>query len=151
MKKFNLNDHIYIQITEDGWDHLRKTVSETYINACIDNDHYRKVIDGQTWYRIQAYEVFSLFPVGTRVVTYFKLNVLIDEENLKPIDIKERRIVHQYWYESKESMTGWDSHGWAFEDGSFPDPELGWSVVEYTVMDKYGKPCVGIAERTVTI
>lgn len=35
MKKFNVNDYMYIQITEDGWKHLEKTVGIDYINACI--------------------------------------------------------------------------------------------------------------------
>ena len=33
MKKFNLNDYMYIQITEEGWRHLEKTVGIEYINA----------------------------------------------------------------------------------------------------------------------
>ena len=30
MKKFNLNDYMYIQITEDGWKYLEKTVDVVY-------------------------------------------------------------------------------------------------------------------------
>ena len=41
MKKFNINDHIYIQITEHGWKHLKKTVGDDYIKHCIDNKNYR--------------------------------------------------------------------------------------------------------------
>jgi len=30
MKKFNINDYMYIQITEEGRKHLKKTVGDEY-------------------------------------------------------------------------------------------------------------------------
>ena len=30
--------------------------------------------------------------------------------------ITERRIVRQEWYETDTTKTGWDSHGWVFND-----------------------------------
>ncbi len=35
MKKFNINEYVYIQITKDGWEHLRNTVGQDYIEACV--------------------------------------------------------------------------------------------------------------------
>ena len=37
MKKFNINEYMYIQITEDGWKYLRETVGESYIEACVES------------------------------------------------------------------------------------------------------------------
>jgi len=55
MKKFNINEYMYIQITEEGWKHLEKTVGIDYINACIKTPNYTKIIDGETWYRADEY------------------------------------------------------------------------------------------------
>ena len=37
MKKFNINDYMYIQINENGWEHLKKTVGGDYIKHCIES------------------------------------------------------------------------------------------------------------------
>ena len=86
MKTFNLNDYIYIQITELGWKHLKETLetpvleADKYIEHCITP--YKKVIDGKDWYRLQAHEVFSLLPVGMGFNTLYKPTIMIDEEAL---------------------------------------------------------------------
>ena len=51
MIKFNINEYIYIQITEEGWTHLRRTVGRDYINHCIKASSNEKEIEGETWYR----------------------------------------------------------------------------------------------------
>lgn len=93
MKKFNINDHMYIQITDAGWAHLRKSLSETkyitidperYIKHCIDN---RKIeIDGEIWYRLQMHFVFDHFPVEEGRPMLFKTNVMFDDVDLKNIE-----------------------------------------------------------------
>ncbi len=50
MKKFNVNEYIYIQITNDGWRYLQRTVGDDYIKHCIITNE--KTIDGETWYRL---------------------------------------------------------------------------------------------------
>lgn len=62
--------------------------------------------------------------------------------------ITERRVVYQEWYESEYSTTGWDSHGWHFEDGTFDNT---WEIVEHITTDKYGNAWVGIAEKETEI
>lgn len=62
--------------------------------------------------------------------------------------ITERRIVRQEWHETEYSKTGWDSHGWCFEDtGDDIELSKGWTVVEHIDSDKFGNPFLGIAEK----
>ena len=58
--------------------------------------------------------------------------------------ITERRVVYQEWYETEYNRTGWDSHGWHFEDGTFIEY---WEVVDHIKTDKFGNAWVVIAER----
>lgn len=81
MIKFNINNYIYIQITEAGWKHLRKTVGDDYINHCIDKEPYRKEIDGETWHRLQAHEVFTLLPVKVLGTMLFNTNIMFDDQS----------------------------------------------------------------------
>lgn len=72
---------MYVQITKEGWEHLRNTVGGEYIEACIES---RKVeIDGETWYDLQCWDVFTLLPVtfGTRPL--FHTNVMFNDQDLK--------------------------------------------------------------------
>jgi hypothetical protein len=79
MKKFNINDHIYIQITEEGWKHLRETVGADYIKHCIRS--CEKVIDGEVWFRLQCWSVFDILPISFGSTTpLFKSNVMFDDE-----------------------------------------------------------------------
>jgi len=80
MKKFNINDYMYIQITDIGWQQLKKTVGEDYIKNCIES---RKVeIENETWYRLQCHNVFELFPIRFGGKTLFKTNVMFDDDEL---------------------------------------------------------------------
>jgi len=64
--------------------------------------------------------------------------------------ITQRRIVRQEWYETDTTKTGWDSHGWSFEDdGATMDEQ--WTVVMHVHSDKFGNPFVGIAEKEVEV
>jgi len=81
MKKFNINNHIYIQITQDGWNFLKETVGVDYIALKIEN---RKCeINGEVWYRLQCYQVFELMPVSFTGPTLFNTNVIFDDSDLK--------------------------------------------------------------------
>ena len=82
MKKFNLNSYMYIQINEQGWEHLRKTVGEDYIKHCISTDAYKREIDGETWYRLQCHNVFDLLPTSAAFASLFNTNVMFDDESL---------------------------------------------------------------------
>ena len=83
MKKYNINEYIYIQITESGWKHLEKTVGEEYIKHCIKAPSYEKLIEGETWYRLQCWGVFDLFPSNFGGQPLFNTNVMFDDEALK--------------------------------------------------------------------
>ena len=83
MKKFNINDYMYIQITEKGWKHLESTVGSDYIRHCINAVGYRKEIEGQIWHRLQAHCVFDLLPMGTGFDLLYNPNIMFDEISLK--------------------------------------------------------------------
>lgn len=80
MKKFNINEHMYIQINEHGWKHLENTVGTDYINACIKNREV--IIEGEKWYKLQCWGVFDLFPSNFGQMPYFSTNVMFDEKSL---------------------------------------------------------------------
>lgn len=61
--------------------------------------------------------------------------------------VTERRVVSQDWYETEMTKTGWDSHGWFFNDGSYMGTD--WTIVNHIQLDKFGNPLKGIAEREV--
>ena len=81
-KKFNINESICIQITEEGWKHLKKTVGDEYVKNCIDNEHYRVEIDGEIWHKLQAHQVSDLLPINFGGRPTYNTNVLIDEKHL---------------------------------------------------------------------
>lgn len=83
MKKFNINNYMYIQITDKGWRHLKKTVGEDYIKHCIETHHYKKKINGETWYRLQCWNIFELLPSDFGGQPSFKPNVMFDDDALK--------------------------------------------------------------------
>jgi hypothetical protein len=63
--------------------------------------------------------------------------------------VTERRIVTQEWYETEYSKTGWDSHGWVFDDGRTIG--TAWTVVEHIHSDKFGNPFIGVSEREADV
>lgn len=65
--------------------------------------------------------------------------------------ITERRIVQQDWYETDCTKTGWDSHGWCFNDGIGESMPNDWTIMEHIRMDKHGNPLIGVAEKETTI
>ena len=80
MKKFNINNYMYIQITEAGWKHLKNTVGDSYIKTCIES---RKVeLKNGTWYKLQCHHVFSLFSINMGGPLMFNTNVMFDDEDL---------------------------------------------------------------------
>lgn len=64
------------------------------------------------------------------------------------ITITEKRVVYQEWYETEYTKTGWDSHGWCFDDGT---QASGWDIIEHVQSDKHYNPTIGIAERKIEI
>jgi len=81
MKKFNINDYIYIQINDNGLEHLKKTQEESYIKHCVEN--YKIEINGEIWYKLQCHQVFDLFPTNHGGTPFFNTNILIDEKYLE--------------------------------------------------------------------
>ena len=64
--------------------------------------------------------------------------------------ITERRIVRQEWYETDTTKTGWDSHGWVFNDtGATMNNEQ--TIVSHIQLDKHYNPILGIAEKEIEV
>ena len=76
---------MYIQITEQGWEYLKKTVGDDYINHCVKDEGYK--IDGEIWYKLQCHTVFDIFPVNIGFEPYFNTNVLFDNESLEEFPV----------------------------------------------------------------
>jgi len=89
MKKFNINDNIYIQINDQGWAHLKNTKTQDYIDNCIISPNYRKIINGDVWYRLQCHQVFSLFPTDVGIKILFNSNIMINDEDLNDVELNK--------------------------------------------------------------
>lgn len=98
MIKFNINNHMYIQINESGWEHLKKTVGDNYIKHCIEN---RKIeVENEVWYRLQCHQVFDLFSISNDPM--FNTNVMFDDNILQELE-KEKEIALKHRYDSEGS------------------------------------------------
>ena len=72
---FNINNYVLIQIFPLGWEILEKEYGSDYIKYCITS--YVVDIEGDIWYRLQLWEVMSMFgqyigngldiPIGTNI------------------------------------------------------------------------------------
>jgi len=78
MKKFNINDCIYIQITEDGRKHLKETVGGEYVKHCIKNR--MEVVDNEVWYKLQFHVVMRLLPIPNTTTLLFKTDIMFDNK-----------------------------------------------------------------------
>ena len=78
---FNINNNIYIQINDNGWEHLKKTVEPDYIKHCVEN--HKVEINGEIWYKLQCHQVFDLFPINHIGNPFFNTNILIDDKDLE--------------------------------------------------------------------
>ena len=84
MKKFNINNHMYIQITSEGWKYLQHVNTESYIRQCVLSKEV--LIEGKPWYRLQTHEIFSMFPVQiTGRLPLFETTVMFDDEDLTEV------------------------------------------------------------------
>lgn len=83
MKKFNINNDIYIQITKEGWKYLEKTVGASYVLHCIKAPGYEVVINGEIWYKLQAHQVFDILPNPTGSAVLYSTEIMFDEKDLK--------------------------------------------------------------------
>lgn len=79
MKQFNINDHILIKITTEGWKHIRMTCSEGYIKNCIHPAC--KNINGEIYHRFQLWKVFDILPLSFGKNPLFEMTILIEDIN----------------------------------------------------------------------
>lgn len=73
---FNINDYVLVEITEYGWEHLKKTVGNDYITHCILS--YEETINGRKWYKLQGHQMITLFGKLSFVDPPIKMNIKIE-------------------------------------------------------------------------
>lgn len=83
MKKFNINDYMYIRITDAGWKHLRETAGEKYIKDFIKIPECEKIINGEMWYRLQCWSCFDLMPINFGGSPLFEPDVIFNANDIK--------------------------------------------------------------------
>jgi hypothetical protein len=81
MKKFNLNDKMYIKIKDKGWEHLKNTKRIDYINVVIGRSAV--VIEDELWYELQGHEVFNLFGGSLFQNELIGIDIMFNNEDLK--------------------------------------------------------------------
>ena len=67
----------------------------------------------------------------------------------KRIIVREKKLGTIQWYEDEYSKTGWENHGWVFEDGEEINDD--WGLRKIIDFDKFGHPIAGIFERIIIL
>lgn len=82
LQKFNIGKCVYVQITDEGWKHLRRTLTEPedYIKYCIEP--YKIIIDDKIWYKMQLFSVMELLGYNMFVNPKIKPLIYIDSSDL---------------------------------------------------------------------
>lgn len=83
MKRFNLNDKMYVQITPEGHEHLKNTKRLEYINAVIGRSAV--AINNELWCELQGHDVLNLFGGKISHQSPIKMNIMFDEEDLREV------------------------------------------------------------------
>jgi hypothetical protein len=94
MKKFNINDYMYVQITERGWKELIKKHGEDFVNHCIKSPGYVRTINGKTWYRLQCHFVIDMISACNG---FINSNVMFDDDAISDLMIE----VGPNWWEQQ--------------------------------------------------
>lgn len=66
------------------------------------------------------------------------------------MEITERRIVEQDWYETELTKSGFDSNGYIFKDTREP-MDNSWEIVDILDSDKFYNPLLAIAEKITNV
>ena len=80
MKKFNLNNYVFVQITEYGWEKLKETVGNDYIQHCILSKEI--IIFGEKWYKLQGHQMITLFGKMLFIASHSPINcnIMFEDE-----------------------------------------------------------------------
>lgn len=84
MKQYNINEYIYIHITERGWEYLNNIWGSDHVKKYIEP--YNKVINGKVYHQMQCHVAFNDLPTrenGKGVL--FEPTIFIDDSNLKEV------------------------------------------------------------------
>lgn len=80
MKQFNINDDIYIHITDMGWKYLTMKHGCGYVEKYIKP--YSKVINDKIYHKMQCHEVFNILPTSENSKgVLFEPVIFIDESH----------------------------------------------------------------------
>lgn len=80
MKKFNLNSYVFVQITEYGWEQLKGSVGNDYIQHCILS--HEIIIAGEKWYKLQGHQMITLFGNMLFIASHHPINcnIMFEDE-----------------------------------------------------------------------
>lgn len=83
MKKFNINDTMYIHILPTGWEHLNIKYGSEYVEKCIKPN--KVIINEKEYYPLQCWCVFNMLPASLGFDMLFEPNVLFADSDLENI------------------------------------------------------------------
>jgi len=81
MKRFNINKKMYVQIRNEGWEHLKNTKRQKYIDTVIGRNAV--TIENELWYELQGHEVLSLFGGRISHISPIGIDIMFDDEDLE--------------------------------------------------------------------
>lgn len=85
MKKFNINNTMYIHILPKGWEHLYHKYGYEYVEKCIKP--LKAMIGDKEYYAMQCWDVFITLPACVGMDTLFEPDVLFKDSELENVDI----------------------------------------------------------------
>ena len=83
MKKFNINDTMYIHILPAGLNYLKREYGSEYVDKRIKPK--KVMINGKEYYAMQCWDVFNTLPASLGFDMLFEPNVLFADSNLENI------------------------------------------------------------------
>ena len=85
MKKFNINNTMYIHILPKGWEYLYKKYGYEYVEKCVKP--LKAIIGDKEYYYMQCWDAFNTLPPCVGMDNLFEPDVLFNDNELDNIDI----------------------------------------------------------------
>ena len=85
MKKFNINNIMYLRILPPGWNYIKREYGGEYVEQCIKPN--KVMINDKEYYAMQCWDVFNTLPASLGFDMLFEPNILFADSDLKNVDI----------------------------------------------------------------
>ena len=83
MKKFNINNIMYIHILPTGLNYLKREYGNEYVEKCIKPN--KVMINNKKYYAMQCWDVFNILPASLGFDMLFEPNVLFADSDLENV------------------------------------------------------------------